>query len=92
MEPLSPLSSDNEGSSVAKTRRHARFHDPRDDAEILAKALRGEKKSPDVEPLIEILPALTQKQMLDLRGEYKKLVKTGPEKYVLNWLILSSDK
>lgn len=82
MEPLSPLTSDNESSSTAKKQRHARFHDPSDDAERLAKALRGEKKSPDVDPLVEILPALTHKQMLDLRAEYKRLVKTGPEKYV----------
>lgn len=82
MEPLSPLSSDNEGSSMARKRRHARFHDPRDDAETLARALKGEKKSPDVEPLIEILPALTHKQLMDLRAEYKIIVKTGPGKGV----------
>lgn len=82
MEPLSPLTSDNESLSTAKKRRHARFHDPGDDAEKLAKALKGEKKFPDVEPLIEILPALTHKQMLDLRAEYKRLVKTGSEKCV----------
>lgn len=84
MEPLSPLSSDNEGSSATRKRRHARFHDPRDDAETIAKALKGEKRSPDVEPLIELLPALTHKQMLDLRAEYKKLVKTGAEKKGVN--------
>lgn len=84
MEPFSPLSSDNEGSSTTRKKRHARFHDPRDDAESLAKALKGEKRSPDLEPLIELLPALTHKQMLDLRAEYKKLVKTGPEKKGVN--------
>lgn len=72
--PLSPTSSRT---------RHARFHDTAADAARLAKALKG-NKSPDIDPLIEILPALTQEQILDLRVEYKRLVKTGAEKKGVN--------
>lgn len=72
--PLSPTS--------ART-RHARFHDMGADAARLAKALKG-NKPPDIDPLIEILPALTQEQILDLRDEYKRLVKTGADKKGVN--------
>ena len=72
--PLSPTSSRT---------RHARFHDSAADAARLAQALKG-NKSPDIGPLIEILPALTQEQILDLRVEYKKLVKTGSERKGVN--------
>jgi hypothetical protein len=74
INPLSPTSSRT---------RHARFHDMAADAARLAKALKG-NKSPDIDPLIEILPALTHEQILDLRVEYKRLVKTGPEKKGVN--------
>ena len=72
--PLSPTS--------ART-RHARFHDMGADAARLARALKG-NKAPDIDPLIEILPTLTHEQILDLRVEYKRLVKTGPEKKGVN--------
>ncbi|CZR63859.1 uncharacterized protein PAC_13756 [Phialocephala subalpina] len=55
-----------------KEKRTARFHDPVDEATILAKALKGEKRAPDTQPLIEILPGLTHEQVLDLRVEYKQ--------------------
>jgi hypothetical protein len=74
INPLSPTSSRT---------RHARFHDMAADAARLAKALKG-NKSPDIDPLIEILPALTHEQILDLRVEYKRVVKTGPEKKGVN--------
>lgn len=68
LEPLSPRTSSS---------RHARFHDPADDAQLLANALSASRKYPDLGPLIQILPSLTHAQILDLRSEYKKLVKTG---------------
>jgi hypothetical protein len=74
INPLSPTSSRT---------RHARFHDMGADAARLAKALKG-NKSPDVDPLIEILPALTHEQILELRVEYKRLVKTGADKKGVN--------
>ncbi|KAK0729854.1 hypothetical protein B0H67DRAFT_596163 [Lasiosphaeris hirsuta] len=73
-EGLSPVGSDDERS---KRSRRARFYDPVDDAARLAKALKGEKRAPDLDPLIEILPGLTHEQMMELRVEYKRLVKTS---------------
>ncbi|EQB57829.1 annexin ANXC4 [Colletotrichum gloeosporioides Cg-14] len=80
MEPISPLGSDDEG----RRRRRARFHDIEDDASRIAKALRSDRKNPDPEPLIEILPGLTHDQVMNLRKEYKALVKTGPERKGVN--------
>ncbi|KFA73793.1 hypothetical protein S40288_03174 [Stachybotrys chartarum IBT 40288] len=82
LEPLSPLTSDAEGDGKRRSRR-ARFHDPEDIATRLARALKGDK-SPDVEPLIEILPSLTHEQVMELRAEYKRLVKTGSERKGVN--------
>lgn len=79
-EPISPIGSDDEG----RRRRRARFHDIEDDAARIAKALRSDRKSPDTEPLIEILPGLTHEQVMDLRKEYKLLVRTGPERKGVN--------
>ncbi|KAI1462885.1 Annexin [Daldinia caldariorum] len=83
IEPLSPTLSDSEGNGEKK-RRRARFHDPVDDAVRLAKALRGDHSPPDTEPLIEILPGMTHEQIMELRVEYKRLVKTGPERKGVN--------
>ncbi|KAK1655890.1 annexin ANXC4 [Colletotrichum phormii] len=80
MEPLSPIGSDDEG----RRRRRARFHDTEDDASRIAKALRSDRKNPDPEPLIEILPGLTHEQVMDLRKEYKALVKTGADRKGVN--------
>ena len=84
IESISPLSSDDERKGGKKGRRTARFHDPAEEAIILAKALKGEKRAPDTAPLIEILPGLTHEQVLDLRLEYKKIVKTGSERKGVN--------
>jgi hypothetical protein len=80
MEPLSPLSSDAEGDGKRRNRR-ARFHDAEDIASRLAKALTGSRE-PDIEPLIDILPSLTHEQVMELRTEYKRLVKTPDRKGV----------
>ncbi|KAB5517357.1 hypothetical protein GE09DRAFT_570576 [Coniochaeta sp. 2T2.1] len=84
--PVSPIGSDNEGYGAdgKKKSRRARFHDPVDDASRLAKALKGERRAPDTEPLIEILPGLTHEQVMELRVEYKRLVKTGSERKGVN--------
>ncbi|OBT90333.1 hypothetical protein VE02_03340 [Pseudogymnoascus sp. 03VT05] len=70
--------------SPTSKRRHARFHDLENEASILKKALRETKSKtyPDTGPFIEILPALTHEQILDLRAEYKKQVKTPDMKGV----------
>lgn len=83
IEALSPESSDDDRRDK-KSRRTARFHDPVDEAKILAQALKGEKRAPDTDPLIEILPGLTHEQILELRVEYKRIVKTGHEKKGVN--------
>ncbi|KAI9810274.1 MAG: hypothetical protein M1832_001369 [Thelocarpon impressellum] len=69
---------DSASDSDARNRRRRRekrvkFYDPDDDARDLAEALRH--RTLDAGPLIEILPALTHEQMLQLRTEYKKHAK-----------------
>ena len=39
---------------------------------------------PDTEPLIELLPGMTHGQLMELRTEYKRLVKAGPERKGVN--------
>lgn len=58
----------------------ARSYDPVDDAARLARALKEEPWAPEIEPLIEILPALTHEQVMELGAVYKHLVKTGAER------------
>ncbi|KAH8802657.1 putative Annexin A1 [Xylogone sp. PMI_703] len=77
IEAISPL--DEDERSDRRSRRTARFHDPADEAASLAKALRGDRHGPDTQPLLDILPGLTHDQVMDLRIEYKKIVKTGSE-------------
>ncbi|KAI1755911.1 Annexin [Xylaria castorea] len=82
-EPLSPGLSDGEGGEK-KARRRARFHHPEEDAERLSQALKGDHRAPKTETLIEILPGLTHEQVIELRSQYKKLVKIGPDKRGVN--------
>ncbi|KAK4192760.1 hypothetical protein QBC35DRAFT_201907 [Podospora australis] len=84
LEALSPIGSEDERAGDKKRSRRARFHDPVDDAARLAKALKGEKRAPETEPLIEILPGMTHEQIMELRTEYKRLVKTGTERKGVN--------
>ena len=81
MEALSPIASDNEDGK--RRSRRARFHDPEDIATRLAKALRGDGP-PDKEPLVEILPSLTHEQVMELRAQYKTIVKTGSQRKGVN--------
>ncbi|KAI0388780.1 Annexin [Xylariaceae sp. FL0594] len=82
LDRLSPAISDGEGEK--KPRRGVRFHDPEEDAERMAEALKGELRAPKTEALIEILPGLTHEQVMELRSQYKKLVKRGPDKRGVN--------
>lgn len=75
--------SDTRSPSSPKRSRRARFHDPGDDALRIAKALTGGSEL-DVEPLLEILPGMTHSQVMELRVEYKRIVKTGAEKKGVN--------
>ncbi|KAM3454227.1 hypothetical protein MY3296_003112 [Beauveria thailandica] len=81
-DALSPLNSDVEGDGRKRNRR-ARFHDPEDIASRLARALKGDRP-PDTEPLIEILPSLSHDQVMELRADYKRIVKTGSERKGVN--------
>ncbi|KAG5935751.1 hypothetical protein E4U53_000378 [Claviceps sorghi] len=63
--------------------RRARFHDPEDVAAQLAKALKG-NRAPDTQPLVEILPSLTHEQVMELRSQYKRIVKTGSARKGVN--------
>ncbi|GAB0138583.1 hypothetical protein EsDP_00006812 [Epichloe bromicola] len=82
LEAPSPLGSDMEGDGKRRSRR-ARFHDPEDIASQLAKALKGDR-APDTQPLIEILPSLTHEQVMELRTQYKRIVKTGSDRKGVN--------
>lgn len=82
LDSLSPIASDNEPDGKKRTRR-ARFHDPEDIATRLAAALRGDGP-PDKEPLVEILPSLTHEQVMELRADYKAIVKTGSSRKGVN--------
>ena len=81
LDELSPLSGSGPGSDSdsgdRRRRRHqqkrVKFYDPEDDAKELSEALRH--RTVDAAPLIEVLPALTHEQMLELRTEYKKHAK-----------------
>jgi hypothetical protein len=53
-----------------KEERRARIYDATDDALDLVDAMAGKTINPD--PIIEILPALSHDQMLELRTEYKR--------------------
>ncbi|KAG6010460.1 hypothetical protein E4U21_006462 [Claviceps maximensis] len=81
-ESLSPVASDMEGDGKKRGRR-ARFHDPEDVASQLAKALKG-TRPPDTQPLVEILPSLTHEQVMELRAQYKRLVKAGSDRKGVN--------
>ncbi|KAL2122145.1 hypothetical protein VTJ04DRAFT_2600 [Mycothermus thermophilus] len=90
LDALSPVDyipggsdSDRDDRGTRRPRR-ARFNDPADNAARLAKALTSERRVPDTAPLIEILPGLTHEQVMELRTEYKKIVKTGPERKGVN--------
>jgi hypothetical protein len=81
VEPLSPIASDDDAER--RRNRRARFHCAEDSAERLAKALKGDG-APDKEPLIEILPSMTHEQVMELRVQYKQLVKTGSHRKGVN--------
>ncbi|KAI9769440.1 MAG: hypothetical protein M1840_004143 [Geoglossum simile] len=74
LDDLDPLddSSDDDGRRPGH-HRPAKRYDPEEDAKDLVEALRHSKVDHDA--LIEILPRLGEKQILDLRAEFKKYYK-----------------
>lgn len=79
LDQLSSRDSDEgSGALVAtkkSTKKRVSFYDPEPDALALAAALKHTK--PDPEPIISILPRLSDDHILELRTEYKKHVKVG---------------
>ncbi|KAI4181089.1 MAG: hypothetical protein L6R41_006827, partial [Letrouitia leprolyta] len=85
LEPLSPGYSSDE--SRHKSPHHSRkasstivskrvsFYDPEPDALALAAALKH--STPDADPIIKILPQLSEDHILELRTEYKKHIKVS---------------
>ncbi|KAL8832746.1 MAG: hypothetical protein Q9191_000083 [Dirinaria sp. TL-2023a] len=57
------------------TKKRVSFYNPEPDALALAAALKHTK--PDSEPIISILPRLSDDHILELRTEYKKHIKVG---------------
>jgi hypothetical protein len=53
-----------------KEKRRVRIYDATDDALALVDAMAN--KTPNADPIIDILPALSHDQMLELRAEYKR--------------------
>ncbi|KAI6778205.1 Annexin A7-like protein [Emericellopsis cladophorae] len=82
LEAISPIGSDNELDDKKRSRR-ARFHDAEDITTRLANALKGDGP-PDKRVLTEILPSLTHEQVMNLRADYKSLVKTGSHRKGVN--------
>lgn len=74
----------NRASSPVGRERRARFHDLTADATTLREALRdrGKKYAVPTEPFINVLPPLNHDQIMELRTEYKKQVKTPDHKGV----------
>lgn len=73
LPPLAPLDSLESSSGSSRPGRRAKIYDPAEDARDILAALSHSRVKPD--PLIDILPSLTHDQILELRSEYKKLVK-----------------
>ncbi|KAL1648332.1 hypothetical protein SLS58_002085 [Diplodia intermedia] len=55
-----------------KSGKRVKIYDAEEDANAILKAL---SKEPDPDPLIDILPALSHDQLLELRTEYKRICK-----------------
>lgn len=57
---------------------------PEEIASRIAKALRGNQRAPDKEPLLQILPGLSHEEVMGLRTQYKAIVKTGSDHKGIN--------
>ena len=82
---VTPLDLDEERSGdEARINRRARFHHPEEIASRIAKALSGSRGAPDTEPLIQILPGLGHDEVMELRTQYKAIVKAGSQRKGVN--------
>lgn len=82
---VSTLDLDDERSAdEARINRRARFHHPEEIATRIAKALSGSHGPPDTNPLIQILPGLGHEEVMELRTQYKAIVKAGSQRKGVN--------
>lgn len=58
------------GGKQEKEKRRARVYDATEDALALVEAMAA--RTPDLDAIVDILPALSHDQMLELRSEYKR--------------------
>ncbi|KAK5275770.1 hypothetical protein LTR16_012142, partial [Cryomyces antarcticus] len=70
LDDLPPLSLTSSRDSRHIEKKRVKLYDAEEDALALVDALSH--RTPDAEPIIDILPALTHDQMMELRSEYKK--------------------
>lgn len=66
-------------SSTPKTGKSkgVTFYDPQSDAEKIAEGLKGSHRSPDVKPLLKIMPWLTTDEIIHLKQSYKNYARVG---------------
>lgn len=72
---VSSISSSTTKSGKAK--KAVTFYDPDSDAERIAEGLKGSHRSPDVKPLLKIMPWLTTDEIIHLKQAYKNCAKVG---------------
>lgn len=82
LAPKSARSSMVSASSISttrsgKTKKAVTFYDPDSDAEKIAEGLKGSHRSPDVRPLLKIMPWLTTDEIIHLKQAYKNCAKVG---------------
>ena len=77
---VAPLESDDD----RRINRRARFHDPEEIARRIADALKGDHRAPNTEPLLQILPGLSHDEVMELRTQYKAIVKAGSSRKGVN--------
>ncbi|KAK3299685.1 uncharacterized protein B0H64DRAFT_389280 [Chaetomium fimeti] len=79
--PWEPYRGEEDSSQVSSDSPPSKMEDI---AVRLATALKDNSRRPDTEPLIDILPGLTHEQIMELRREYKLLVRVGAEQKGVN--------
>lgn len=62
---------------AGKPKKAVTFYDPQADAEKIAEGLKGSHRSPDVKPLLKIMPWLTTDEIIHLKQAYKSCAKVG---------------
>lgn len=65
----------NSSSRSGAKKKGVSFYDPEVDAEKIAEALKGTHRSPDMKPLLKILPWLTTDEIIHLKSAYKSHAK-----------------